>query len=391
LYGSMFNFDGSHHDVSRWDANWYKSIVDNGYQYDTNNQSNVAFFPLFPFIWKLLSCNAIIMSIFNYCIFLMGFIILRNTFKFDNPLQLILLSTGSFFFFMIPYSESLFFFGSTLILIGLHKDNTTLTTLGIFIACTTRSVSIIFIPLFIFTELLTWDYRSKKRILLYTTITVISTLIVVLIQWFYTGEWFAFMKVQSAWHRVFTFPVLPFTTWDGFRLLWLDGLALYLVYISFLLAIYKIVNKNFKNIQPLFRSNKSFVFSIGYMVSTGLTVLFFTSLDARGMSTLYSLNRFIFATSFFIVIIYNLYQNINVNPRTVFFFLLITISFWLLFEKQSLQYTITYYGMIIMYLLLYFFCLDKKFSRKISIVVYFINLFVMLILFSEFTKGTWIG
>jgi hypothetical protein len=39
--------------LGRWDAEWYVSIVQHGYEYRPGLPSNVAFYPLFPFLMKL--------------------------------------------------------------------------------------------------------------------------------------------------------------------------------------------------------------------------------------------------------------------------------------------------------------------------------------------------
>ncbi len=36
-----------------WDAGFYHSIKNGGYQYYTDRVSNIGFFPLFPYFWKL--------------------------------------------------------------------------------------------------------------------------------------------------------------------------------------------------------------------------------------------------------------------------------------------------------------------------------------------------
>ena len=49
-----------------WDAVWYNGIKDNGYYYDPSRQSSVAFFPLFPYLWRLIGVNAVGISFFNF-------------------------------------------------------------------------------------------------------------------------------------------------------------------------------------------------------------------------------------------------------------------------------------------------------------------------------------
>ncbi len=135
------------------DASWYKDIRDDGYYYSDTTTSPMAFFPLFPYVWKLTGLNSIGISIFNYLIFLLGFSLLSKHLKLNFKQNLLFLSTPSLFFCFIPYSESLFFLGSVILLIGLNKDNIIIVVTGHIITTFSRSVGVVFIPAYIFTNL----------------------------------------------------------------------------------------------------------------------------------------------------------------------------------------------------------------------------------------------
>src|SRR5687767_299870 len=41
--------------LTKWDAGWYSSVSTQGYSYTEGQQSNVAFFPLYPLVAKALA------------------------------------------------------------------------------------------------------------------------------------------------------------------------------------------------------------------------------------------------------------------------------------------------------------------------------------------------
>jgi hypothetical protein len=59
---SQYRFEES---LCWFDCVWYQSIINHGYSFHYNQQSNVAFFPLFPFVWKMLGLSFFSMSLFN--------------------------------------------------------------------------------------------------------------------------------------------------------------------------------------------------------------------------------------------------------------------------------------------------------------------------------------
>src|SRR5579872_300456 len=100
FYPSILNQESFLH----WDAEHYYWIKNNGYE-----GFRVAFFPLFPMLWKVTSLSIYGVVLFNALLFLLSFYFLARLFSLP-PLHILLyLSIPSFFFFYLPYSESVFF------------------------------------------------------------------------------------------------------------------------------------------------------------------------------------------------------------------------------------------------------------------------------------------
>ncbi len=118
---------------TRWDANWYLSIVRDGYKLSTNyagnGETNVAFFPLWPDLLLLtspfLSLNTAVLLLPNLLL-LIGTVILHDSVRrrFDESVaNLAVVSVCSFpgsFEFSSPMTESLFFM---LVILTFHCIN----------------------------------------------------------------------------------------------------------------------------------------------------------------------------------------------------------------------------------------------------------------------------
>lgn len=108
--------------LARWDAGWYASIWDNGYHLNPGHQSNVAFFPAFPILIKLLTLAApvhpfVMAYIVNMLLCWTAMLVLHrlcllefSDSKIADRAVLYLALFPTAFFFYAPYSESLFLF-----------------------------------------------------------------------------------------------------------------------------------------------------------------------------------------------------------------------------------------------------------------------------------------
>lgn len=389
--------------IAQWDVGWYQSIVKNGYSFHPDQQSNVAFFPLFPLVWKLLSASPIGISVMNLMFLFIGVYLLYRLYHLERSHILLILSVPSLFFCYVPYSEAIFFFACSLTIYGLYK-NEWLAILGVFLACLTRSASLIFIPILLYAKL--YNYRlganNKKLIretILLITSAIISTLLSQYIQYLESGEFFTLFEAQKAWDRYIRVPVLYLTTWDEGRLIWLDGLALFTGLTATGLSIAFLIRKMLdrrKTISP------GYLFSIAYLAVVTIVTVFYSGQDATGGTSIYSLNRFVFSTPFFMVFLIVLLKKNRFHKKGIVLFFATSLTTWLLFhanghlhylERFALPHLKTqiYFGLIFLYSLLYLLITNKTYKTHLCSGLYVINLMVQIYLFNSFLNGVWIG
>lgn len=365
-----------------WDAGHYEFIKQNGYE-----GYRVAFFPLFPLIWKFLSLGTYGVVLLNSIIFLSAFYFIIKKLKVENTLEIVLyLSIPSFIFFYLPYSESIFFFCSTAILFGLKDKKYYLIYLGLFFAILARPAFTIFIPALIITELCS-EFRTKifLRIAIYIGISMLGIFTVIMIQYFDTGEWFKFFEAQKYWGNTLQIPHLPLTSWAGGFIVRLDGFAFLLGAISggFLLGIIFKVKQLRKIKFPA-----EVVFSLAYLGGITLIVLLF-----RGGS-LFSLNRFIFATPFIIVALnFWIKSDFFISKKQLLSIFGIIFIFWLLFGSYvHLQLMLKYLLVTLYAILIFSLKSELHFIRKISLfALIFLGFAFQIVLFIRFLSGVWVA
>jgi len=303
-----------------WDAGWYKSIAENGYFVNTDEQSNIAFFPLFPKVWSFLQLSPLLVSCFNILLFILGIYVLVNSFSLKRNEILYLICSPSLFFCFIPYSEALFFLCTCVVLYGLKKQKLFLVFIGLFFSGLCRTTSMLFLPAFFLIELYDFGYIKNyfqifKRFIVYISVSLLSIVSVAVVQFFDTGKWFGFLTVQKYWGKIWQFPNFPITTWDSSRLLWIDSFALLLSLLSIVLLMYYL-KKLYFNSQKIY--DKSLLFALSYLTCVGLITLFYTKPELK--TTIYSLNRYVLATPFSMVLILELLRNTTLRTKYIYWF-----------------------------------------------------------------------
>ena len=389
--------------IIKWDVGWFDSIRNSGYLFSNNSQSNVASFPLFPYLWKITGFTLIGISILNYLFFLTGIIIICNTFHLKQYELLLMLSLPSAFFFYIPYSESLFFLFGSVLLSGYVKKNSYMIMIGLFLCSLTRAVSLTFIPAIFLVEIFSNDInkhgliKTLKFSLLYFSIVVIGIALVAFIQFKQTGIWFAFSKAQVFWAHHFQIPEFPLTTWDNWRLIWLDGTAFWVCILALIILIIKFVKQIISAKNEVKYSNKAYLFSLVYLSFFVFYSLFYCGKDPNGGTTLICLNRYIFATPFFIIFFIDFIQSDNFSKIKYWGFLIFNILFWFLFglykpfNGWSMVSTLIYFLIISAYLQVVLMFNSKNFIEKWWLGIYCLNLFLQIYLFNVFLNNIWVG
>ena len=366
-----------------WDAEHYNYIKTNGYK-----GFRVAFFPLFPLLWKYSGFNVYGIVIANITIYLASFYLIIRMLKINNVFEIVLyLSIPSSIFFYLPYSESIFFLCSSLIIMGFINKRFLLIYLGLFFLILARPAFAVIIPALIITELLTSDDKKGyiSRILIYILITLLGISVVAIIQYLDTGNWFEFFTVQKGWGNKLQIPKLPLTSWSGGFIVKVDGVAFLIGVLSGIFLLLLILKSQY--IKRL-NVSKVVIFSISYISGITLLVLMY-----RGGS-LFSLNRFIFATPFIIVAVnYWLNNNVYLNNRMILKLFGLLIVFWLLFGSYVHIQVMLKYLLLSLYVLLFFLLKsDKKLVRKYSTVTLIvINVFFQIFFYVRFLTGEWVG
>lgn len=146
--------------VSLWDGQWYRDIVEAGYNlnYDLSSRElvNLAFFPLFPLLVKVLTVIGLPFwlagSLINVSFTLASFVLLfRIAYRYSGSLWvgtfaiLPLALNPAFFITLSTYTEGLGLFIVALILHGLVSNRYRWVIVGLLIAAVTRGIGV---PLF---------------------------------------------------------------------------------------------------------------------------------------------------------------------------------------------------------------------------------------------------
>jgi len=296
--------------LETWDVRLYSDIAKRGYSWHEDEQSNVAFFPAFPYIWRYTSADAFGISGLNLLFFVAGALLLARAMNFSARELMLSLSTPSLMFMYVPYSEALFYLFSAVALygyisrrpdtdskpqpgigriVGGSESSQHLTAAGLFLCSLTRAASNIFVPAIFLTEWLAEGGRVR-RAGVNGLAAVAGVFIAAFIQHQETGEWLAFIKTQRHWGSYLQWPQLPFTAWGGRQ--YLDGSALIAGFLAGGLLSRIAWRRVFTQEQ---KSNPAFVFSIAYLFGITLLVLCFSG------GEIHSLNRYCFSTAFWTV------------------------------------------------------------------------------------------
>lgn len=384
----------------QWDAGWYLSIAEQGYLFKISEQSNTGFFPFFPFLWRLLFHNAILISLLNLLLFFIGGYFVLRTIQKKTTLWVVLLSFSlpSLFFMYVPYSESLFFVFGGVYLYGNHTNNMKLKIFALFLASLSRPTIFLLLPAIIFSEVISRkDFGSSvKQILLSIAPMIAGTVLSFYIVGYNSSNFWAYPESQvNNWHHSFNLPSLPFTTWRGYRIIWLDAFALFVVVLSFIFSLYKAFLFLVKKIRD---KDRNLIVSIGYLSMILIYVTFFHPKEQiTGQTSLLSINRYVFCTPFFFYVFYRFFntQNKGIGIKLIVIFssiltiVLIGFPFYPVMGLSSL-YSMVFFISVLLFLVCQ---VSPAFYHKkwIYVLLYLLNISLQVYLFQSFLKGNWIG
>jgi len=368
--------------LTHWDASWYKSIVDKGYQFNINSQSNTGFYYLFPAIWGLCHASVYGISGINIIFFIAGFSLLSLIYRPRIHVLLLWLTFPAVFYTYIPYSEALFFLLSTISLWGIHSGNRLLTWVALFLLSLTRATAIMLMPAFLLMELISNDKKewrhSAVKYFIYFFLPMLAGLIVfILIQFRETGVWFAYAIQQSQrWGHKLNQPEFPLRCSVNPGYTWLAALIVFSCGIATFLLIK--IGKQWLKANEM--GDKILLISLGYMAMS-LFLLLFINVP----SELTGSYRYVMANPFFYVFIFHFTHKMKYCRKDYLLVFLIATLVWLLFSYKDYQLFLL---LSINTAIIFLFMLTA--NRNLLwpyIVLSVINLFFQIQLYQQFLGG----
>ena len=385
--------------LKSWDAALFYHISQTGYN-DAASGTN-AFFPLLPAIWKVTGLSAVGISLMNGACGCIGVGILAWAFRLSARQILVSLSGPMLFFILVPYAEALFFLFGALLLAGLHRNQYGLVILGLVGACLARSAATLFIPAYLFAELLWWNqhpwYKSAVRILGGILTIIVAVGIIMLIQYKSHGDAWAFYKVHSLWGQAFQEPTYPLHSSAGINVLWLDSFGLLIALCSLVCCLVlgcKWLLSGHRKFQGAVFPSRAVLFSLGYCFGAGFFIVFYQAGDLVGLA------RYILASPFFIVLLWQAWQ---LPSRQKAWLVSLVFGVWLLvvsslgglweFNSFYPKQAICYFALLFLYIMTYLAVGSKSIPwyREMATGLYLINLLFLIYLHGLFNQSIWIN
>ncbi len=272
---------------NRWDSPWYLDIAENGYSLEYNEWGlyNVVFFPLYPFLIKIISFlmagNFILAGWILSILFLLLalFYLFKLVKEFHpeiNPYDpiIFLLIFPTAFFLNAIYTESLFLFLSlATFYYGLKNKFAYAGIFGLLASLTRVTGILLFIPLI-------WEYFKKYNFKLKSVFSLqilpiflipLGTFSFFLYHYFKFGNFFLFFEIQKNWGRDFSIHKEHF---DFFSNPAITNFFLDVFFILFILIILYFVFKRLRTSYALYMlSLVAVALSTGTLMSIGRYIL----------------------------------------------------------------------------------------------------------------------
>ncbi|WP_073280934.1 hypothetical protein [Hymenobacter psychrotolerans] len=392
--------------IIRWDAGWFESIRTNGYVYVPDGQSNVPFFPLFPYLWRLLGVEGLGISIVNFGLLLLGAALLGRTFALRKGQILVLLSVPSVFICLVPYAEALFFLFGAVLLCGLHRQKLGLTLLGLLGCCLSRSAATLFLPAFILAESLACTSRALLPLLALRLGTGLLTIaaalgIVMFLHYQATGDPLIFFAAHEQWGHKIDWQLYPqMSSSSGLIMVWLDAIAL----LAGLVAALACLGLGIRWIWNWFRQgpapvapSRALTFSMGYVLAAICFILFYQAGNTVGSS------RYVLATPFWGALLaqlslwWELPKTTRWKSAALMSGLVLAVAVWFGWPTKfpgfvPLQASWLLFVWVI-YLIAHVLAASKnwRYNREVQAALYISNVVYQLFLLNLFLGMVWLG
>lgn len=326
--------------VMRFDAVHYRTIAQEGYAVGSS-----AFFPLFPWLWRLTGASPIGISIINGALFLAGTSVLVREFTIGTKAVIAFVTLPGIFFLFVPYSEAAFFFGASMLLVALNRGSLPLSLLALGCCTIARPAFTALLPaLMIATVLQPGTFTAKAtRIGLYGASTALALFVVMWVQRAGTGDPFGFYHAQGDYGNTLRLPKLPLTSWGGGPVVRLDAATFLLGCSSAILLVLltlRWVRARTTEAGPVE------LLSLGYVA--GISAIALLLRDGE----MYSLNRFVLASPFALMLLHAAARRSRPWPGTWASVAMVTMClFFLLFGSYVHLRTFIWFIAVALYLL----------------------------------------
>ena len=207
----------------QWDGEWFFGIITDGYSWNPEAHSNVAFFPLFPMLVRVAAAvlpGSVLTAgvMLNHVVFFAALVAVwfyaegRAGARVAGRTVLLLSIFPTAFFFSAAYSEPVFLLACAAALTFMHRGNFVLAGIaGMFASAARPAGLLLAIPYLV----LVWrsrdgewsrrDWLTKLAPVALVGIGIGLYAVYLGVQF---GEPLAFSKAQQAWGREMTFPLL---------------------------------------------------------------------------------------------------------------------------------------------------------------------------------------
>jgi hypothetical protein len=371
--------------TNRWDATLFRAVRDSSYSgSDKHNKERLAFFPLYPLVWKLSFIDSPLIFIFNYLLFAAGLLLLFNLLCASNkPIILIIALAAPFaVIFYLPYAESLFLLTFAISVWGLFQKKYWLFFVGAFGFAMTRPAVLIFIFALIAADICYWYAHRNFRYLfkemaLKTAPFILGFFTVVMIQFSYSGSFSAYFDSLAIWPSETGF-LNKIVDWsiEGF------GMSVFSIFFFAIpCLIYSMqwglqqLKSTDKTLPPsLFRGDaswiKEYLFKASVLFTAGNIVYTFLT-SGNSLNGFY---RYTMAVPCFYIILFLAPEKLKSISRkkTLILFsvcLLAMCAFLALVEYGGNRFSFQYAGLYLSVLLLLFFLSESWLSKGKRIII----------------------
>ena len=371
-----------------WDGGYYKTLAETWYNFKGGDEPNMAFFPLFPLIWKLLHLNVAGACILNILFFATGFSILCNLYQPSTRDKILWLSIPAVYFTFIPYTEALFFMLASIVIYGIKKEKKWVIWISLFLLSLTRATGVFLAPAFLAMTLLSsgrddWYRGLLKWLYLYLAPIIAGTAVFVIYEYIHSGHWLAFFLVQKEyWGHELRVPILPFNSYAGPPLLWISALSMFTGFFSFFFLLKKFFKWLGKNEQQ----DKLLIASCVYLMMAMLVVILYSPPWSGGRTTVSGMFRYSVTNPFFFIFLYHFTNKTTYTWKNYLFVFLLANILWLSFGSYMHIRVFLYYTTDTILLFMYMLYSNKKLTWP-AIILTALNILFQVHFFQQFIGG----